>query len=205
MTRYIRVLQPTEDAAPRLDTRHDTFLRQQLQIQDTIHQEERRQADLVAGFDAHRSTALPWVRSCGFARYLRHHSKADLHGLCEAPSAKEELDAPILKVLEAVESLLNETWGWCLDGPSCRLTRPMAVMLSQFWNVATVHSRGFRPGISVHAKATYFNHWKGVVLLMWHTLVLDEWPQIQIPAEDHHPHVNDEPKPDLDFFHATPQ
>ena len=208
LIRYFRVVLPEEDPRAaqlsRIDVSQDPFLAQQRQVEQAITAEEKRQADLVAGSKGHPADVPLWVQSCGFARYLKGYSKAELLGLSKKPSRKEESDAAIRKILQVVEEMLNETWNWCLDGPGCRLTRPMAVVLSQFWVMANVHSKGFRPGIDPKTKSTYIEYWQRAITFLWRTEILECWPTCRDPDQDDPgASVHVEPSPNRDFFQCT--
>lgn len=70
---------------------------------------------------------------------------------------KATAEKPLLiRVIEVARLMMEETWQWCVDGPRCRLTRPMAVVLSQFWTIANVHSKGFRHAVGSDTLQKYF-------------------------------------------------
>ena len=140
-----------------VDVTKDPFLIQQNEVEQEILEEERKHANLVVEVKGHLPSTPLWVQSCGFARYLQRYSKAELMSLSKKPSGDNDVDTPIGKVLQVVEELLDETWMWYLDRPGCRLTRPIVVVLSQFWTMANVHSKGFRPGIEYATKSKYIH------------------------------------------------
>ncbi|KAJ9656297.1 hypothetical protein H2198_005072 [Neophaeococcomyces mojaviensis] len=186
----------------RVNVSRDPFLAQQRQVEQEIAAEEKRQADLVVGSNGHPADVPLWVQSCGFARYLKGYSKAELLGLSKKPSPEEESDAAIRKILQVVEEMLKETWNWCLDGPDCRLTRPMAVVLSQFWTITNVHSKGFRPGIDRKTLSTYMEYWQRVLVFLWRTEIRGDWPTRRDSDQDDQ---GVDPLPNSDFFRCTPE
>lgn len=136
-------------------------------ILDEAEAAEKTHAATVHAFNGHQSAVIPWVRTCGFDRLLDGFSNKDVHR-CHRLPQDDEMDAELVQdVATTVKELLEETWSLCVDGPHCRLTRPMAVMLSQFWTEATIHSRGFRPGLSAASRAQYFNLWAEVIFAFW--------------------------------------
>ena len=175
LVRWFRIIIPQQDPrasqSSQVDVSQDAFLVEQRLIEREIAEEERRHADVVAQSQGHLPSAPPWAQSCGFARYLQGYSKAELVALSKKPSRADDPDAPIWRVIQVVEELLNETWNCCLDGPNCRLTRPMAVVLSQFWTVANVHSTGFRPGIEHATKTKYIERWQAAIIFLWRIVV----------------------------------
>jgi hypothetical protein len=213
LIRWFRVVLPRQDprAAPPalVDVPQDLFLAQQRQVRLEIAAEECKQADLITESQGHLPSAPAWVQSCGFARYLKGYSKAELIALSKRPSPADDPDAPIWKIIQTAEELLDETWHWCLDGPDSRLTRPMAVVLSQFWTVANVHSKGFRPGIEYATKSKYFHRWQAAVIFLWRTEMLGRWPTRQesekAPSDRPEIPINGDPPDGVPFFQCTPQ
>ena len=205
---FIAEQDPRAAQLARIDVSQDPFLAQQRQVEQDIATQEKKQADLVVGSNGHPADVPLWVQSCGFARYLKGCSKSELLGLSKKPSPEDESDAAIRKILQVVAEMLKETWNWCLDGPSCRLTRPMAVVLSQFWTVANVHSKGFRPGIDIKTFSTYIEYWQNAFTFLWTTEIRDRWPTRRDPEQDDQDDQDDQdtdPIADRDFFQCTPE
>jgi hypothetical protein len=134
----------------------EAFVSSQISLLRQIDSAERAEVERVRAFDDHKSSVIPWVRSCGFDRHLKGLDTKEVRRSYRRLDQREPDQALVQKVAAVSEQLLDETWRWCVDGPQCRLTRPMAVVLSQFWTEATIHARGFRIGIGTGTKVRYF-------------------------------------------------
>ena len=78
-------------------------------MEQDIATKEKKQADLVVGSNGHPADVPLWVQSCGFARYLKGCSKAELLGLSKKPSLDDESDTTIRKIRRVVAEMLKET------------------------------------------------------------------------------------------------
>jgi hypothetical protein len=172
LVRWFRVLEPEKHNINADSSHHapfarediDRFVHSQAGVFNTIEREEKLQAGRVQDGGDHKSEVIPWIRSCGFDRHLKNLDKKEIRRSGRKPEMHEP-DAELLqKVANMAVRLLDETWEWCTDGPNCRLTRPMAVILSQFWTEATIHARGFRVGIGPDTKVRYFGLWANMVV-----------------------------------------
>lgn len=81
------------------------------------------ESNRVQGFDAHRSTVVPWLRTTGIAGHI--------HGL-PTVLPKEEYEPILHLIVHTLEIALREAHSWCFDGPECRLTWPCQVVLGRF-------------------------------------------------------------------------
>lgn len=143
------------------------FLSSQASVVSQIEAEEQAQAAKVRALDDHQFSVIPWVRSCGFDRHLQGFDQREIRRSSRRPDADEIEGEQVQRIADTAVQLLEETWTWCVDGPACRLTRPMAVMLSQFWTEATIHSRGFRVGVGPDTKSRYFGLWAQAIFCFW--------------------------------------
>jgi hypothetical protein len=135
LIRYFRVLdQPglKRSGADPDNGNTDRFVSTQSDILNQIATAEKREAEQVQAFDHHKSSVIPWVRSCGFDQVLKGFETKETRQ-CWCPVGDEELDGDLVqRVVRVAGQMLEETWKWCVDGPGYRLTRPIAVQLSQF-------------------------------------------------------------------------
>lgn len=171
LVRYFRVVQDFSDNSaaegPPKPSHVQDFVSSQTDILRQIEAAEEFQVRTVQDGSDHKSSVIPWVRCCGFDRHLKGLDKKEMRRSWRKVEDDEPDAALIRKVLQVTQEVLDETWQWCVDGPRCRLTRPMAVILSQFWTEATIHARGFRTGIGADTKTRYFDLWKGLILCFW--------------------------------------
>jgi hypothetical protein len=117
----------------------DAFVCSQASVLSQIEEEEQTQAAKVQAFHDHKSSVIPWVRSCGFDGHLHGLDRKEIRRSWRRPDHDEIQGDSVQRIADVAVQLLEEMWTWCVDGP-------MAVVLSQFWTQATVHSRGFRVG-----------------------------------------------------------
>lgn len=172
--RYFKV-RPIDPQTVPLNTHGDhfdgrAFSAIQTQLLQDIDLAEQAQFNRVPAFDEHKSSIIPWVRSCGFDRHYQGFDQKAIRQSYQQPSSSPDEDEEAIligHVASRAKALLEETWSWCVDGPQCRLTRPMAVMLSQFWTEASIHSKGFRANISEAARKEYFQLWAGCIIYFW--------------------------------------
>lgn len=87
-------------------------------------------ANIVQGFDSHRSTVVPWLRETGIVKHIAQLKKDEIKAAIALPSLDGESE--LRKVVDAMESLLREAHGLCFDGTECMLTWPCRVVLSRF-------------------------------------------------------------------------
>lgn len=102
-------------------------------IRDDIKQTARditEAANLVQGFDKHRSTVVPWLRETGIAEHINGLNKDEIRDAIALPSPDH--DDCLNEIIEAMESLLRDAHSLCFDGSECMLTWPCRVVLSRF-------------------------------------------------------------------------
>ena len=77
-------------------------------------------ANIVQGFDSHRSTVVPWLRETGIVKHIGRLKKDEIKAAIVLPSPEGE---DVLKeIVDAMESLLREAHGLCFDRTECMLT-----------------------------------------------------------------------------------
>jgi hypothetical protein len=87
-------------------------------------------ANIVQGFDNHRSTVVPWLRETGIVRHIAQLKKDEIKAAIALPSLEGE--GELREIVDAMEPLLREAYGLCFDGTECMLTWPCRVVLSRF-------------------------------------------------------------------------
>jgi hypothetical protein len=87
-------------------------------------------ANIVQGFDNHRSTVVPWLRETGIVKHIAQLKKDEIKAAIALPSLDGENE--LREIVDAMESLLKEAHGLCFDGTECMLTWPCRVVLSRF-------------------------------------------------------------------------
>ena len=114
-------------------------------------------ANIVQGFDSHRSTVVPWLRETGIVKHIGRLKKDEIKAAIVLPSPEGE---DVLKeIVDAMESLLREAHGLCFDGTECMLTWPCRVVLSRFQSsqVDSIgKTRAFDPYKEPGTLKTYF-------------------------------------------------
>ena len=87
-------------------------------------------ANIVQGFDDHRSTVVPWLRETGIVKHIVQLKKDEIKAAIALPTLEGECE--LREIVDAMESLLREAHSSCFDGTECMLTWPCRVVLSRF-------------------------------------------------------------------------
>lgn len=135
----------------------DVFFRAQEDDVQRARRDAAENADRVHGFDDHISAVVPWLRETGIADHIRHLSKDDIRTAIAVPPQADE--GHLRKIIDAMQSLLNDAHRLCFDGPDCMLTYQCRVVLSRFQS-SQVDLQGktrlFDPYKGSKSLATYF-------------------------------------------------
>jgi superfamily II DNA helicase RecQ len=156
--RYFEVTasSPTDDNTAKDDLRKSFFRQQQEEIRK-VEQDAANAANLVEGFDGHRSAVIPWLKTTGIVDHVRGLKKDEIRTAIALPSGEE--DSVLQNILEEMTTILEEAHKWCFDGPECMLTWPCRVVLSRFQSsqVELIGStRAFAPSKKGSTLKTYF-------------------------------------------------
>jgi hypothetical protein len=98
----------------------DEFFRTQ---EDDIRQAEHEaaeHADRVHRFDDYVSAVVPWLRETGIVDHIHGLKKDEIRTAIAVPRPGEESD--LRTIIDAMESLLQDAYRLCFDGPDCMLT-----------------------------------------------------------------------------------
>ena len=87
-------------------------------------------ANIVQGFENHRSTVVPWLRETGIVKHIAMLKKDEIKAAIALPSVEGERE--LRDIVDAMESLLRDAHSLCFDGIECMLTWPCRVVLSRF-------------------------------------------------------------------------
>ena len=87
-------------------------------------------ANIVQGFDDHRSTVVPWLRETGIVKHIVQLKKDEIKAAIALPTLEGECE--LREIVDAIESLLREAHSSCFDRTECMLTWPCRVVLSRF-------------------------------------------------------------------------
>jgi hypothetical protein len=77
-------------------------------------------ANLVQGFDKHRSTVAPWLRETGIAEHITGLNKDEIREAIALPLLDQ--DDCLNEIIDGMESLLREAHRLCFNGSECMLT-----------------------------------------------------------------------------------
>jgi hypothetical protein len=122
-------------------------------------EDAKAEANLVHGFDSHRSAVVPWLRRTGIEEHTRGLKKDEMHASFAVPKTAESEPALFL-MLEVMDEIFIEAHSWCFDGPDCMLTWPRQLALSRFHTAAVGKARGFDPKKEPNTLKTNFGYWK---------------------------------------------
>ena len=87
-------------------------------------------ANIVQGFDNHRSTVVPWLREIGIVKHIARLKKDEIKAVIALLSSDGE--GELREIIDAIGSLLKEAYSLCFDRTECMLTWPCRVVLSRF-------------------------------------------------------------------------
>ena len=142
-------------------------------------EDARADANLVHGFDSHRSAVVPWLRRTGIADHIEGLDKDEMQSSFAVPGGDrvggdgagdddDDDGGPELRlILKGMDELLTEAHRWCFDGPECRLTWPRQLALSRFRTADGVGGqrlRGFDPKKEPATVERNFRYWKQCVV-----------------------------------------
>lgn len=119
------------------------------------------EADIVHGFDSHRSAVVPWLRRTGIEMHTRGLLKNEMFASFAVPT-NADTEPELFLMIDVLSDLLSEAHGRCFDGPDCILTWPRQLALSRFHttSVPGQKMRAFEPKKEPSALMTYFSYWK---------------------------------------------
>ncbi|KAK4552367.1 hypothetical protein LTR86_010381 [Recurvomyces mirabilis] len=155
---YFQVTLPEGETTqgPSRDEAGDFFASQHLDIHQT-QEETLEAANIVEGFDRHRSTVVPWLQATGIAQHVQGLRKDQIHTAVSLPGEGED---PVLHIIvESMQGILKTAHSWCFDGPDCMLSRPSQFALSRFQGPSGDTSgkqRVFAPSKSPRSLKSYF-------------------------------------------------
>ena len=144
-----------------LDSGEEDFFKQLSEDVAVAEADAKAEADVVHGFDSHKSAVVPWLRRTGIEEHTRGLRKDEMHASFAVPKAAES-EPELFLILEVMDEIFREAHSWCLDGPDCMLTWPWQLALSRFYTAATTgqKTRGFDPKKEPSTLKTNFGYWK---------------------------------------------
>jgi len=124
-------LQPAVSKSPQSTSQtRSTFLQAQKEDVKKTASDLAEVANIVQGFDNHRSTVVPWLRETGILKHIAQLKKDEIKAAIALPSLDGE--GELREIVDAMESSLREAHSLCFDGTGCMLTWPCRVVLSRF-------------------------------------------------------------------------
>ncbi|CCG85116.1 protein of unknown function [Taphrina deformans PYCC 5710] len=145
------------------------FLAKQLQLTQEMNRATLEAEETVEAQRAGNGERLPWLEHLGFSVHLHGLARHKIVSSYGKPSPLEPGYKAMVALGEISTAILEETLKWCQDGRDCRMTRPMAVSLTQF---AQAHKevdgkfRGFYTKLEPATVKKYFAQWQGLGLLL---------------------------------------
>jgi len=122
-------------------------------------EDAKAEANIVHGFDRHRSAVVPWLIRTGIEEHTRGLKKDEMHASFAVPKTTES-EPELFLMLEVMDEIFTEAHSWCFDGPDCMLTWPRQLALSRFHTAAVGKARGFDPKKEPNTLKTNFGYWK---------------------------------------------
>ena len=117
------------------------------------------EADIVHGFESHRSAVVPWLRRTGIEMHTRGLLKDEMFASF-AVSTNTDSEPELFLMIDVLSDLLSEAHGRCFDGPDCIVTWPRQLALSRFHtaSVPGQKMRAFEPMKEPGTLMTYFSY-----------------------------------------------
>ena len=140
------------------DDSKSQFFRQQEDDIQKVERDREEAANRVEGFEDHRSSVLPWLRTTGIVDHMHGLKKDEIRAAITLPYNDDD-DSVLPKILEEMDGILQEAHSWCFDGPECMLTWPCRVVLSRFQSSQVEllgNTRAFDPYKGPGALKAYF-------------------------------------------------
>ena len=122
-------------------------------------QDAKANANIVHGFDSHKSAVVPWLRRTGIAEHIKGLKKDEIHASFALPKNGES-EPELFLMLGVMDEILSEAHSWCFDGPDCMLTWPRQLALNRFHTVAVGKAKGFDPHKDPSSLKINFGYWK---------------------------------------------
>ena len=121
----------------------------------------KAEANIVHGFDGHRSAVVPWLRRTAIEEHTRGLKKDEMHASFAVPKAAES-EPELFLMLEVMDEIFIEAHSWCFDGPDCMRTWPRQLALSRFHTAVAPgqKTRAFDPKKEPNTLKTNFGSWK---------------------------------------------
>lgn len=125
-------------------------------------------ANVMHGFEGHRSAVMPWLQKTGIPDHVRGLVKDEMlssFALAEEGEALASGGGRVCRlhqVLEAMHEVMAESHRWCFDGPECRMTWQRQVALARFRtaDISGCKLRGFEPKKEPATVERYVRSWK---------------------------------------------
>ena len=145
-----------------IDSEEKKFFQQQDEDVICAREDGKVAANIVQGSSSHRSAVVPWLQRTGIEDCVEGLDKEEIHASLSLPKDGDDggEGAELTLILEAMDELLSEAYGWCFDGPDCMLTWPRQLALSRFHTAEVGKARGFEPKKEPETVKTNRRYWK---------------------------------------------
>ena len=151
-------------------------------------------ANVVHGFDGHRSAVVPWLQRTGIVEHVRGLEKDRIHASIAVPRNADDEPALFL-MLEVMEEILRAAHSWCFDGPDCMLNWPRQLALTRFFTAAPGQKiRAFEPKKEPSTVKINFGYWKQFLAYCY-----------RVAYRGGHFHTTDDANEDDDDGRRTPE
>jgi hypothetical protein len=137
----------------------ERFFQQQAKDVHCAKEDGKAAANIVQGFDSHRSAVMPWLQRTGIKDCLEGLDKEQIQASFSLPKSADN-EPELFLILEIMDEILSEAHSWCFDGPECMLTWPRQLALSRFHTATVGKARGFEPKKEPETVKTNRRYWK---------------------------------------------
>ena len=131
-----------------------------------MHRAVREEEELIKSSRLGMGEQIPWLRHMGFQDHLQGLSRKDITMSYAKPISSKPGFKVMNKLGERADEALTESLSLCQNGKNCKMTRPMAVILTKFEQMnkeVNGKFKGFNINIQLATARRYFDLWKGLL------------------------------------------
>ena len=126
----VATCEPRGEADTEVADAADAFFQQQVDGVERAKADAAAAANVVAGFDLHRSSVVPWLRTTGIAEHVHG---LDKDAIAQAISlTPEEGEDVLVRLWESLDRIIHQALGRCREGPEKMMTYQTTVVLNRF-------------------------------------------------------------------------
>lgn len=162
---------------------------------NVAEEDAKTQANIVHGFDSHKSAVVLWLRRTGIADHIQGPKKDEIQASF-ALLKNGDSEPELFLMLDVMDEILLEAHSWRFDGLDCMLTWPRQLALKCFHTIAVGKARGFDQHKDPSSLKINFGYWKQFLTYCYRMVYcggrfikLDEDQQMAVQKVDDAPYL----------------